>query len=89
MPREKIRALLSELHQELEAGTDIDAATKDSLRGALDEIQTAIGADDVGPPVIDEVQTQLGESAVEFQAEHPRVARLLSEVADTLGKLGI
>lgn len=86
MPRDALRKNLTRLHAELESVENLDEDTHALLRRAASDIEKVLGDDeaDAHSP-----RAQLNEIAVRFEAEHPRLASILSELADTLSKLGI
>jgi len=91
MPRNALREHLSELHEELASAGEIDPALRAQLRDVADDIESLLARDDqaslaaAGEPLLDRVK----RSTVDFEAEHPRLARILNDVGDTLTKLGI
>lgn len=86
MPRERLRQLLDELRAELDASGDLD----DDARQALSAL-----SDDIDRRVSDEAAAGatplegLGDAALRLESRHPRLAQLLGQIGDTLGKLGI
>ena len=88
MDRERARRLLEALRQELAEAGDLDP----SLRASLDRLAAQVGAAADGP-VADRPEasllTELEERALRIESEHPRLAAVLGQIADTLGKLGI
>jgi hypothetical protein len=86
--KDKLKGLLSELHVELNDAGQLDADAKRQLEALAQEIQGAIDPDS-DKPLLEDVQDQLQSAAVNFESEHPRIAGLLQNITDTLGKLGI
>ena len=86
MPEESLRSHLEALRRELAATRKLDGETRASLDRLADEIDVALGAEepDYGP-----LRDRVADAALRFEAEHPRFARLLSDVTDTLAKLGL
>ena len=89
MDKEKLNRLLTDLHDELGSAETVDESSTELLRQAMDDIRDAVGSDDVTSGTPHPVRDQLERSAVEFESEHPRIAGILGQIADTLGKLGI
>ena len=92
MDKDKLNQLLTELHEELGSADTVDASSKELLRQAVDDINQAVGAvvqDDITVPAPHPVREQLEKSAVDFEADHPRLAAILSRIVDTLGQMGI
>ena len=86
--KQRLNELLTELHDELGSAAELDQQAKEKLRGIAREIEGAVGPDeDKGLGA--EAMNHLEEAAVDFQSEHPRLAGILSQITDTLAKLGI
>jgi hypothetical protein len=82
--RESLRQHLDELHAELTSTETLDPETRAMLEEVARDIEQVLegGTDD-------SVRGRVEGAAVRFEAEHPRFARLLSEVTDTLAKIGV
>ena len=86
MHKENLRQHLSNLHTELASVKNLDEEMESLLRQVADDIEGVI-AD--RPVEASPVKDRLGEMAVSFEAEHPQLAGILTQLADTLSKLGI
>lgn len=87
MTSANVKLLLEKLRAELHS-SGIDEETREALQAFDGEIHQLIdGADDAGEPgaVVERAQ----ELESRFAAEHPTAARVMREILDTLGKLGI
>ena len=89
MDKNRLNQLLTELHAELGSADTVDDSSKDLLRQAMDDIDQAVGADKPEADTPHPVRGQLEKSAVEFEADHPRLAGILSRIVDALGQMGI
>ena len=89
MDKDKLQQLINDLHQELKAADSADEASKDMLRRAAAEIDVAVGTGQVSEERHRSYREQLERSAVDFEADHPRVAAIIENIIDTLGKIGI
>ncbi len=80
MGEERLKALLSELHEELHQIGEIDAETRKILAELNDDIEqvASLGAAE---------RARHLESR--FAAEHPVLERIAREMADLLSKMGI
>ena len=82
MDTQQLKATLKRLHAELESTGSADQELKELLRELDDDIHR-----------LTEKQASLGKrlerSALSFEAEHPRIAMLMTELSDTLAKLGL
>ena len=85
MADEKLRAQLAQLHAELSEAHSQDPATHQSLGQVLPDVRAAADgtAGDTGLP------ERLERIAVQFEADHPTVARSLRRLVDLLGEVGI
>lgn len=77
---------LDRLRAELAASGELDSATRQSLATLAEDIERILGE---GHSPEDSLPDRLRAAASQFEAEHPRLARTLSEITDTLAKLGI
>ena len=87
MPREALRENLTKLHTELESVENLDEELHALLRRVADDIEKVLG--DEEPVEAHPRRAHLDEIALKFEADHPRLASVLGELADTLAKLGI
>lgn len=86
MSQEKIKDLLQQLQQELSATTEADADTLALVRQLDSDIdQWLEAAEDVNSPVMEDAIAL----EARFAANHPVAERLIREVIDTLGRIGI
>ena len=84
----KLQGLLDELHSELADAGELDAAAKEKLLELSREIAEAVGPD-TDKTLQKDGRSRLQEAALNFESEHPRIAGILENIADTLAKLGI
>ena len=86
MSQEKIKGLLQQLQQELSATTEVDADTLARVKQLDSDLDHWIeAAEDVNSPVMDDAIAL----EARFAANHPVAERLIREVIDTLGRIGI
>jgi len=86
--KQRLNQLLEELRSELGSTDALDDQAKEQLRGIAQEIEGAVGSDE-DKGLGSEAMKQLEQAAVGFESEHPRLAGILSQITDTLSKLGI
>ena len=86
--KDKLKGLLSDLHVELNDAGQLDAEARQKLEALAREIQDAVDPDS-DKPLLEEAREQIQAAAVDFESEHPRLAGVLKNITDTLGKLGI
>ncbi|HEX6994381.1 MAG TPA: DUF4404 family protein [Gammaproteobacteria bacterium] len=86
MAREELKRHLDRLRAELAAAPELDDETRRTLEAVADDIaRTLEGRHDEPHTVRERVEG----ATVRFEAEHPRFARVLSEVTDALAKIGV
>lgn len=86
MSQEKIKALLLQLQEELSETTEVDEDTLALVKQLDSNIDQLIAsAEDVNSPVMDDAIAL----EARFAANHPVAERLIREVIDTLGRIGI
>ncbi len=85
--REVLRDDLKKLHAELpSAAENLDENLHALLREVADDIEQIIGGESVEAK---SGRERLEKLTIKFEADHPRIAHILGEIADTLSKLGI
>jgi hypothetical protein len=85
--KEVLREDLKKLHAELpSAAANLDDDLHALLLEVAGDIERIIGGD---PAEAIPGTERLEKLTVEFEADHPRLAKILGEITDTLGKLGI
>ena len=89
--REILRDDLKKLHAELPSAAenldeDLDEDLHALLREVAEDIEQIIGGEAVEA---NSRRERLEKLTFKFEADHPRLAHILGEIADTLGKLGI
>lgn len=87
MPRDTLKQQLTQLHDELATGESFDPETRELLSRVSRDIERVLDEDDDvdNASIVDRVES----TALEFEVSHPRLARFLSEITDTLAKLGV
>lgn len=87
MDKDRLQALLAELHRELAGAGSLDGESRRLIDQLLQDMQrlatdqpSRADAGDAG---------QLEQAALRLEAGHPRLAALLGQIADTLAKIGI
>ena len=85
---ERIHELAIKLRAELAAADELDADTRLRLEQLAAEIDTAADPETDNEFLPDSLE-DLERAALTFDAEHPRVAGILRNIADTLTKMGI
>ncbi|UCG71715.1 MAG: DUF4404 family protein [Chromatiales bacterium] len=89
MPKERLRQLVNSLHEELERTPRVDAEGREMLRELTGDIEELVGHDAPSPESRDSATQRVETAALRLEAEHPRLAGILGEVMDALGRLGI
>ena len=86
MSKQALESHLKELRRELEGARSLDPAARQRLEHVADEIETALEDEE---PDYASVRARASAAMLGFEAEHPRFSQLLSDLTDTLAKLGI
>jgi hypothetical protein len=91
MSEKALRQQLNQLHRELATAAELDPELRDLLRAVAQDIEKLLGENVAvdEEPAGEELQARVQQATVEFEAEHPRLAHILGDLADTLTKLGI
>ncbi|MBI1945804.1 MAG: DUF4404 family protein [Deltaproteobacteria bacterium] len=86
MPKERLRATLSELHDELKTTPAVDDEARRLLHEVSSDIDRLLRANQ--PPATSHVGT-LSELATRFERDHPSLATAIRQVADALSRVGL
>lgn len=86
MPRQSLKQNLEQLRQKLEHAHDLDSATQRELADIAETIEELLAQES---PDVSSTYSRINDAALEFEARHPTFARILSEITDTLTKLGV
>jgi len=93
---QKLRAMLSELHRQLEAAPAVEPEIRDLLERAMDDIHRVLVTteqDRAGKKVPDHTHEsligRLGDAARHFEESHPNLAGTVGSVIDALSRMGI
>jgi hypothetical protein len=89
MPKERLRQLVSSLHEELERTPQVDAEGRRLLRELTGDIDELVGHQQPAAEIRDSAAERVESAAVRLESEHPRLAGILGEIMDALGRLGI
>lgn len=86
MPKKTLALNLERLHEELSTLDSLDDETRESLAEIAADIERILGQQD---PRHASLPDRIEVLTVRFEASHPKLAGVLSEVADALAKVGI
>ena len=81
-----LRRQLERLLAELARAKNLDPEARDAVNDAVTEIERTLAAT---KPDVRSLRERVETTALEFEAEHPRLAGVLGEIGETLAKLGI
>ena len=88
MDEPRLKSTLRRLHEELRTTDRLDGELQ-TLLGELDaDIHRLLGEGRAASNW-QKLQGRADSLAVRFEASHPRVAKVFSELADSLGRMGI
>jgi hypothetical protein len=86
---DKLRTTLQELHDELRAIEALDPQTRELLEGAKTEVEHALCGDEPESLERHSVIHRLQTAGEEFNESHPTLARIVGNLIDVLGQMGI
>lgn len=91
MPKKALEQRLSELHNELASASQLDPQLRALAKDVAGDIEKLLAeeSDRAERSAADELRERVQQATVDFEAEHPRLAHVLNDLADTLTKLGI
>ncbi len=88
--RERLRAILQHLGEELEQARTADEATREKLESLADEVRSLL---DEGPQATPEAHrsfhSRLTEDLASLEGSHPDLAYTVAQVIEALSGLGI
>jgi len=84
--KEELKRQLARLRAELAAAPELDAETRTLLDAVASDIERTLEGRHDEPHTVRE---RVEGATVRFEAEHPRFARVLTEVTDALAKIGV
>ena len=85
----KLRSLLEELEQELQAVESLDDESRSLLQETAGEIQAALQAESVEQMEHHSVSSSLTDSVADFKSSHPTLYAVVHRMVDVLGQMGI
>ncbi len=91
MPKTALRQQLTELHDTLASTAELDPDLRALLKEVSGDIENVLGEQTSAEATTatNQLQARVRRATVDFEAEHPRLAHILEDLADTLTKLGI
>lgn len=93
MSETELDALLIQLREALSDTGELSTATKTLMQTVSDDISAALDRASIENDDVDNEQgigsDSLRKMAIEFEAEHPRLAHTINDLADSLAKIGI
>jgi len=87
MPTERLRESLLAIRTELAEPEGMDAGSRELLEKVAADIERVLDEEDETTP--ETARGRMEQLAVDFEAEHPRVARVVNEVVEALARMGI
>ncbi|TVS16986.1 MAG: DUF4404 family protein [Gammaproteobacteria bacterium] len=87
MSSSRLREQLEAIRRELADSDSVDAGNRALLEQVAEDIERVLDDEDETTP--DTVRGRMKKAAVDFEAEHPRLARVVNEVVEALARMGI
>ncbi len=86
MPERSLRKILDELRELLEGGQELDPESREALRDAASEIESALESKDFSPgSQLAALRQRIGH----FESSHPRITETVRRLVDQLSEMGI
>jgi chromosome segregation ATPase len=89
MNNDELKRQLNELHKELERAHTLGPEEKDRFGSLMSEMVEIAQGEEGAEETKETLREKLEHKASDFDAEHPRLAGVLRQVIDALGKMGI
>lgn len=90
MDPKTLRERLAKLHSELSDAHQEDPAARQSLGEILPDVKRMVDQSGAPPPAVDKsLPDRLERVAVQFEADHPKLAASARSLIDLLGEVGI
>ena len=89
MPRDSLQLQLKKLHAELQSPHKFNEEELRMLEAISKDIQAIETEVKESKSSIEPIKDQVNETLIHFDQEHPTVFKLLQEISDALGKMGI
>lgn len=84
MSKERIQELMTQLHTELESA-EVDQDTLQMARALDVDVQNLIDAGEANESVMEQAR----DAEARFAAEHPVAEKMIREVIEILGRIGV
>lgn len=93
MKSEDLHQSLTNLHDELQRITEVDACTREAMKSVLDDLRRVIGDSpgkasalhQIEPPMASRLKVLMNS----FELKHPQLSGVFQKVADQLAEMGI
>jgi len=89
MPRDTLQLQLKKLHAELQSPHKFNEEELRMLEAISKDIQAIETEVKDSKSSIEPIKDQVNETLIHFDQEHPTVFKLLQEISDALGRMGI
>jgi hypothetical protein len=86
---DKLRAMLEELQAELHGIESLDPQTREMLEGAKDELEHALHREETDTLESHSLIERLQTAGEDFNESHPALSRIVGNLIDVLGQMGI
>ena len=87
MPETRLRAALQVLHEELASSSAVSDDNRELLQTVADDLERVLDEEDETRG--EGLTERLERAAVDFESEHPHIARSLNEIVAALARMGI
>lgn len=90
MPKERLRQLLRELHQELERTDSVEKDSRELLKKVMRDLHDVIERSDADAEAeAGSFGAALRDATLEFEGKHPELSAVVGRVLDALSQIGV
>ncbi|MGL1902638.1 MAG: DUF4404 family protein [Fibrobacterales bacterium] len=86
MPADRLKELLQDLNTELDSQSELDSFSKEQLEVLVGDIKKHL---DPAEAENDSIGASVEQAVHNFEESHPKIAKTLTSIVDTLNSLGI
>ncbi|HEY9136125.1 MAG TPA: DUF4404 family protein [Pseudomonadales bacterium] len=89
MPNTALQKQLEKLHAQLQSPHAFSEDELEMLEAISRDIEAIEAGHNDSESLIEPIKDQVNETLIHFDQEHPTIFKLLQEISDALGKMGI
>lgn len=89
MTKPELHQRIEELHAQLQATSQLDDTTVESLKKLMLEISEVVSTDAPPAETIPDIRSRLRSMIEQFEGEHPKLTVALTQISEFLAHIGI